>query len=171
MGSCCLHRTQSCPVAQAAKLRWQSPGHAVCRPNTENNPKVVQNVGLAGAVPYLQTPQLWVSLAPLVFLSPREWCKPLRYPSLCLLSCHQKECLDFMLNILDASRTSKPQQGAWEHLRENIRGICFYKGKETNKASVWGWFFHPRLYIQIITLDMGFFIIITLPDINLSFSL
>lgn len=76
-----------------------------------------------------------------------------------------------MLNILDASRTSKPQQGAWEHLRENIRGICFYKGKETNKASVWGWSFHPRLYIQVITLDMGFFIIITLPDINLSFSL
>lgn len=82
---------------------------------------------------------------------------PLLWLTVSSLSCHQKECLDFMLNILDASRTSKPQQGAWEHLRENIRGICFYKGKETNKASVWGWFFHPRLYIQVITLDMGFF--------------
>lgn len=46
-----------------------------------------------------------------------------------------------MLNILDASRTSKPQQGAWENLSENIRGICFYKAKEINKGCVWGFFF------------------------------
>ena len=62
-----------------------------------------------------------------------------------------------MLNILDASRTSKPQQGAWENLSENIRGICFYKAKEINKGCAWGFFFSSWTIHTNNKFRLGFF--------------
>lgn len=146
---------------QAAKLSWQqSPGHDDCSPNTKkNNLKVVQTVGLAGAVPYLQPPQLWVTLGlgPLVSLSPREWWRPLCYPSLSLPRLPPEGMFGFHAQYSGCKPNIKTSAGCLGASEGEYQRNLFLQRKRNQQSLCLGRVFHPCLYIQIITLDMGLF--------------